>query len=62
MSQFLSEETNSEKFLLLQAIGIIDEVGDLLQLKYSRLKPPAFTEHEIELLVDLKVTKNILVT
>ena len=38
------------KMFFLQAIEIIDEVGDLLQLKYSRLPPPKFTENEIELL------------
>ena len=37
-------------FFILQALDIIDEVGSILHLKYSRLKPPVFSEKDIKLI------------
>lgn len=39
------------KEMLDQALEVIDEVGDLLSLKYSRIVPPSFSEKDVELLV-----------
>jgi hypothetical protein len=37
--------------LFLQALDVINEVGDLLSLKYSKKIPPSFSEKDVELLV-----------
>ncbi|KAL3873456.1 hypothetical protein ACJMK2_036571 [Sinanodonta woodiana] len=37
------------KEMLDKALNILDEVGDLLRLKYSRMTPPKFSEDEIQL-------------
>lgn len=39
------------KEMLDQALDVINEVGDLLSLKYSRTSPPSFSEKDVELLV-----------
>lgn len=39
------------KEMLDEALDVINEVGDLLSLKYSRTIPPSFSEKDVELLV-----------
>ena len=46
----IRHEHSCKIFYILQAVGVIDEVGDLLALKYSKLKVPNIDENEVELI------------